>query len=85
MQPGLFMLKRFFRTGLLHNQDKEPQLRDLCVINRNGWTQKVPLMDVAFARFVTTQQDAQDVIRAHVHGIEYRDFWRQLFQTDTPF
>jgi hypothetical protein len=46
------------------------KLKDLCVIKRNGWTAKVPLMDLAFVRFITSQQDAQDVIRASFHGIE---------------
>jgi hypothetical protein len=78
-------LKRFFSTGLLKAQDPEPQLKDLCVIKRNGWTPKVPLMDQAFARFVLTQQEAESVISNAVHGVEYRAMFAAMFQQNQPF
>lgn len=61
------------------------KLKDLCVIKRNGWTAKVPLMNQTFERFVLNQQEAESVISGAVHGIEYRAFFTALFQQDTPF
>ncbi len=68
-----------------HNIKAGPKLKDLCVIKRNGWTVKVPLMNQAFERFVLNQQEAESVISGAVHGIEYRAFFATLFQRDTPF
>ncbi len=85
MNNSRHILKRFFSTGLLKSQDPEPQLRDLCVIKRNGWTAKVPLMNRVFERFISNQQEAESVISGAVHGIEYQKFFAALFQRDTPF
>jgi hypothetical protein len=79
------LLRKFFDTGLQRSPDPEPKLTDLCVIKRNGWTAKVPLMTQTFERFVLNQQEAENVISGAVHGIEYRAFFATLFQRDTPF
>ena len=61
------------------------KLKDLCVIKRNGWTAKVPLMELTFAGFITRQRNAEEVIRSGEHRVRFVEFYQNLFGRDTPF